>query len=345
MRLSLYIAALSSLLIAPGPLFGQNAVQQPGVNSNQQRVQQNNETARVDNVGPTKAMAPNWPQLNNQEHNIFVTKLLDLWQSKSDEVKQYQCNFNRYDYDTKIVNWRDPRNNRLAAASIMTGEIRFAAPDKASYETTQVLSFAGPPEQEGGEAKYEPVQDSSIREKWICDGKAIHEFNFQQKKLYEVEIPPEMQGKGLVNSPIPFLFGASKDDILNRFWVRIITPDGAQNEYWLEAVPKKIDDARNYKKLELVLSRDELFLPIMLHIYSPNYNPAENNLTSRIFEFTNRTKNGRLIRLQDFFNRFVRPSTPIGWERVNRKSMQAHQHFDPSRLTRPAQRPGQNQVK
>ncbi|MEM9409659.1 MAG: hypothetical protein AAGA30_01010 [Planctomycetota bacterium] len=222
--------------------------------------------------------APDWPQLQNPEHNKFLGELLDHWQVKSQSVKLYQCDFIRWDYDTKVVNWRFPSNNRLAAASYMTGEIRFATPDKASYETNTVFAFSSPPVEQGGQPKYDKVEDPNIREKWICDGRAIHEFDFQNKKLYEVAIPPEMQGKGLSNSPLPFLFGASKDDILNRFWVRIVTPEGATNEYWLEAVPKKLDDARNYKKIDLVLSRDQLFLPVMMQIYASNYDPKNNNL-------------------------------------------------------------------
>ena len=298
------------------------------------------------NVAPmTKTMAPDWYAKLSNEHNQFLYQLLDYWQQKSDLVKRYHSQFTRFDYDTTYCNWRDPKSNQLAAVTIMQGEIRFASPDKASYETLQVFDFGGPPEQEGQDPKYVPRKEEDNREKWICDGAAIHEYDFKNKKLYETNIPQEMQGKGLVNNPIPFLFGASKEDILNRFWVRVVTPEGAKDEYWLEAVPKKIDDARNYKKIDLVISRDDLFLPKMLHVYAPNYNPKENNFTSRVFEFNNRKVNGTLTGLQNFLGRFVRPSTPIGWDRVKRKSIEPYQQFDPATLNRPAQNNGNTQIK
>jgi TIGR03009 family protein len=336
MRSLTLIAAVVCALMINSIANSQATIQKPtNVQTGNTAAQQ--QALRSPITPQTKAMAPDWYAQLSNDHNQFLYQLLDLWQSKSDDVKRYHCQFNRYDYDTTFCNWRDPKTNQLAAATLMQGEIRFASPDKASYETVSVFDFAGPPKVEGGEAQYKARDTSTNREKWICDGTAIHEYDFENKKLYETNIPAEMQGKGLVNSPIPFLFGASKEDILNRFWVRIITPNNVKNEYWLEAVPKRIEDARNYKKLELVLSRDELFLPIMLHVYAPNYNPKENNFTSRIFEFNNRKVNDRLTGFQNFLGMFVRPSTPIGWERVKRKGLEPYQQFDPSTLTRPAQ--------
>lgn len=327
------VVAQAAQTQAPANYQRQNAPQQ----------QPNIQPPAANRIAPVQSSrVPEWYATMTPIHHQRVNELLDYWERKSSEVKQYKCDFVRYDYDTTYCNWRDPKTNQLAAASYMLGEIRFAAPDQACYETESVFDFSLNDEQQ---PEYKGRSDASNKEKWICDGKAIHEFDFINKKLYETSIPPEMQGKGLINSPIPFLFGAKKEDVLNRFWVRITTPDAAENEYWLEAVPKKIDDARNYKKLQLVLSRDELFLPIMMQIYAPNYNPKENNMTSRVFEFKNRQKNSKLFRVQTFFNRFVRPTTPVGFERVKRQSMQARQQFDRSRITRPAQQPQGTQIK
>jgi TIGR03009 family protein len=342
--LILSILSATSLVVAQAPAGNQT---NSGVTNGQSEAQRNNQirqAAMTNKVMNIKPAAPSWLSEIHAEHKKFIDDLLDYWQTSSDKVKRYQCEFVRYEYDTAFCNWRDPRTNRLAASAIMTGEIRFAAPDKACYETLHVYDFAGPPEQEGQDPKYSKRDETTNREKWICDGKNIFEFDYENKKLYETQIPLEMQGKGLVNSPIPFLFGASKDDILNRYWVRIITPNGVQDEYWLEAVPKKIDDSRNYSKLELVISRNE-FLPIMLHVYAPNYNPKENNFSSRVFEFKNRKVNSALAQIQDFFKVFVRPSTPIGWDRVPRKALQNYQQFAPPQFDRPAQRPSTNQVK
>jgi hypothetical protein len=146
-----------------------------------------------------------------------------------------------------------------------------------------------------------------------------------------------MQGKNLVHSPLPFLFGASKDEILDRFWLQITTPKGVEDEYWLEAFPKRVEDARNYKKLELVLSRND-FLPSSLRLYAPNYDEEKGILVHRVFEFRNRKINDALSGIQNFTGNFIRPQTPIGWTRVERPAdfPNGQDRKPPEFLTRPA---------
>ena len=52
--------------------------------------------------------------------------------------------------------------------------------------------------------------------------------------------------------------------------MRSATPEGVQDEYWLELYPKRIQDARTYSKIELVIARKD-FLPSAMHLYSANY--------------------------------------------------------------------------
>ncbi len=268
-----------------------------------------------------------FPELD-AEHIQFIDDLLDHWQKTSGQVNLYTCEFRRWDYDPTFCNYRDPATNRLAAFSIADGKVRYASPDKGMFETTSVWDFAGPPEQEGGDAKYEQREsEAANHEKWICDGRSIFEFDFKNKVLYEVEIPDEMQGNGLANSPLPFLFGVDKELLKERYWLRVITPQGVQDEYWLEAWPKKIDDARTYKKLEIILAAED-FLPKMLHLYAPNYDEVKNPI-SRVFEFGNRKMNSQLAKMQAFLRVFVRPQTPIGWRKMDRNAMAQQQMEQP----------------
>ena len=266
-----------------------------------------------------------FPELPEPQEK-YLHELLDYWQQNSDLVKQYVCDFQRYEYDTEIVNYRDPQTNQLAAHNVATGQIRYAAPDRGYFETTAVMDFKAPPTQPGGEAEYRPRETNGPLEKWICDGRNIYEFDFSAKRLYETEIPASMQGDGLSNSPLPFLFGANKELLLERYWVRVITPEGATNEYWLEAYPKRIDDARNYSKIEIIIAEED-FLPKAMHLYSPQYDPANNNFGSRYFAFGNRRVNDGRSKIQDFLGIFVRPQTPItgGWKRVTRSALEQQQ--------------------
>lgn len=266
------------------------------------------------------------------EDSKYVADLLDYWQRVSDQVNLYKCNFRRYSYDTGEVNLRDPRTNQLWAHQQAAGVIRFAAPDRARFETTNVFKFTKAPATPGDEAEYSPIEGNTIwgrdiHECWVSTGKSIFDFDFETKSMYETAIPPEMQGN-VAQSPLPFLFGAKKDDILNRYWVRHVPkyiPDAKGNkvlnedEYWLEVYPKRIGDARMYSKVELILSAKD-FMPVAMHMYSANYNPSKNNFSSQYFLFENRKVNSQLDKFQDkILNSFVKPNMPLTWRTVKRQ--------------------------
>lgn len=251
------------------------------------------------------------------QHEEYLGQILDHWERQTSQVSKFKCNFRRFAYDPGIVGYRDRDTNQLAAHRIAFGEIRFAAPDRAKYEATAAVKFKAPPKQPGAQAEYERVKEDSALERWICDGKAIFEFDFQNKRLYETPIPPNMQGN-IIESPLPFLFGAKKKEILERYWVRTATPKGVENEYWLEAFPKRISDARLYSKIEIILARED-FLPKAMHMYTPQYNPKKGNEESYYFLFEKREVNNQLAKMADFMGIFVSPKKPAGWDKVVNK--------------------------
>ena len=285
----------------------------------QQQQQQSTNPAAA-GVAPNVNYAPQLPKgfPLPPDQEKYVSDLLDYWQQSSQQVKRSTCDFTRRDYSPDFCDYRDPRNNHLVPHIMSLGKIHFAAPDNGRYETDEVWDFKAPPEKVGEEPIYEQRDINENREKWICDGKAIYQFDYANKRLNETKIPPEMQGKGLANTPLPFfLFGADKKMILERYWIRPATPPGVEDAYWLEAHPKRVADARVYKKLEIIISRDD-FLPSSLVMYLSNYDPVKNPV-SRSFEFTNRKVNSHLDAILDFFSNFRRPPTPIGWKRVDIK--------------------------
>ncbi|MFN9879155.1 MAG: hypothetical protein ACK557_11820 [Planctomycetota bacterium] len=245
------------------------------------------------------------------EHLSYIERLLEYWEKSSAQVKRCECDFERWDYDASIVATRNPADNRLVAHRFVRGKIRFSSPDQAQYESTEMWSYQDPK----AENPYVQLTGEGDREKWICDGSGIYEFDFANRRLYETKIPPSQAGKGLLDGPLPFLFGANKDQILSRYWLRIATPQGVENEYWLVAVPKRQEDARTYSKVEIILARED-FLPKSLHIFSVNYDQATTAVSQAVV-FKNRKINSQLSGLQDFLGVFVRPTTPIGWQRVD----------------------------
>lgn len=284
----------------------------------QQQRERNNPLTAVPNSDNFQPQLPEGFPLSDAEAK-HVNDVLVYWQHSSEQVKRSSCEFTRRTYNPEDCNVRDPRNNHLFPSNISLGKLYFATPDQGRFETDECWNFEAPPIQAGEEPKYTQLDIEKHREKWICDGRAIYQYDYANKRLNEVKIPLEHQGNGLINSPLPFfLFGADTKLILERYWIRPVTPAGVDNAYWLEAYPKRIEDARIYKKLEIILARDDC-LPNSLVMYAPNYQ-ATNNPTKQSFEFANRKVNSHLDALKDFFTLFRRPPTQIGWKRVDLSS-------------------------
>jgi TIGR03009 family protein len=305
----------------------QAAQQQQQSNNQRQRQVAPQNQAGVNQRAQATAQQPQRPFAElDQGHAQLLDRILDLWQDSSGQVNQYTCDFRRWDYDPTFCNDRDPSDNRMMSYQISDGVVRFANPDKGMFETTIVRDYS---KDENGTVAYNERKDRELNhEKWICDGTAIYEFDYPNKRLYQMAIPAEMQGNGLVNSPLPFLFGVEKQIIKERYWIRVITPQQVQKtEIWLEAFPKNMNDARNYQRLEIILSQQD-WMPKMLHIYAPNYD-AKTNPISRVFEFGNRKVNSQLAKVQNIMGFFVRPKTPLGWERVDRMALASQQNAEP----------------
>ncbi|MEZ6093580.1 MAG: hypothetical protein R3C03_04985 [Pirellulaceae bacterium] len=250
------------------------------------------------------------------DHQQHVDSVLDYWEKSSEQIKRCTCDFRRFDYEQTRCDWREPGSQRLAAASVVMGQIKYEAPDKALYEATESWDFSGT-KNDGKEANYVQREDADLaHEKWICDGESTYEFDFINHRIYESQIDPQYRGQGLIDSPMPFLFGASRTQLLERYWIKSATPSNVTDAIWLEAFPKRQSDAQNYSKVLIVLSRSD-FLPSTIQVFSPNYNPTENQLDNRVFEFGDRKLNTQLGAIQSWGGLFIRPRTPVGWTLVD----------------------------
>ena len=279
-------------------------------------------------VQPIKPVRP-IPELD-ANHQKFVDQLLTVWEQRSAKIKRYEFEFERWIYMPQFCNWRNPANGRLAACTLARGKVRYQGPDRGMYEVTRAWRFdkvenvVDPKTKKTYQkAKYKEIRDEKNNpemERWICDGKSIYEYDFVQKRIYETKLPAEMQGQGLKNSPLPFLFGAKAADIKERYWVRP-RPSNDPNKFILEAYPKRISDAKNYKRVDLVLSRDP-YLPVSLTLYAANFHPKTNQ-SYTVFTFKSRKVDQVVTKVQAWLGHFVRPRVPFGWKMIERKAVTA----------------------
>lgn len=267
--------------------------------------------ARQQQGPPRPQGAPDWFPLHPdlQKHTDSV---LAFWEHHSSKIERYRSDFERWEYDRANF-------NPVQAQTYSTGKVMYAQPDKGLFEVTALMQGK---KLEDGTIGYD-VQKATEFEKWICDGSTIFEFDHRNKQLIERALPPEMQGKQIVEGPLPFLFGAKKAQIEARYWVRI-NPE-KKDVFWLEAVPKQREDAANFRQIDIVIPDDKEFLPkaIILH---------HRGGTQTTFEFAKRETNWNeaLEKLAIWNRAFFNPATPSGWKRVKEPASQQQAVQPPS---------------
>jgi len=204
-----------------------------------------------------------------------LDQLLAAWEQRNSRIKTFAASFKRWEYD-------DVFNTE----TIAEGDLKYGAPDKGVYRV-------------GGDQP----------EHWVCDGKAIFEYDSKKKQLIERPLPPELQGKAISDGPLPFIFGAETGKLKQRYFMRITTPAGAKEQVWLEAYPRYQKDAANFSKAELIFNAKTLD-PYAIQIYLP----SGKNRT--VYQFYNLSINDPLDRIKNYF---ATPSTPFGWKRLVEK--------------------------
>ena len=117
------------------------------------------------------------------------------------------------------------------------------------------------------------AKDPTQSEQWLCDGKSIYQFDYRERLVTEYVMPLELQGKGIGDGPLPFVFGVEAEKLKQRYFMRIITPPDVKNEVWLEAYPRYQQQAAEFSKVQVILQisgTTKALLPFAIQIYSPN---------------------------------------------------------------------------
>ena len=267
-----------------------------------------------------------------------LNEILRFWEERSQKVKNYQCQFHRWEYDA-VFGPKEPNT----AKAYSRGSIKYGAPDRGMFRVDEI-GYHKPAEKPGGKPTY-PMQAVEHLEHWICDGRSVFEYNAQLKQLVEHPLPPELQGKSISEGPLPFLFGATAQQLHERYWLREKQPPkDVKGEYWLEARPKRRKEAADFSAAVVILD-EALFLPKALRIYLPNGGPGQNQSYTS-YEFKDRQVNDLINGLKDFTNNFVRPETPKGWQKVvDQLPLDAAPQTADKRNDQPAQPPNAGTVR
>jgi hypothetical protein len=90
----------------------------------------------------------------------------------------------------------------------------------------------------------------------FIDEKTVFKFDYNAKTVHQFNVPPEMIGRGIADSPLPLIFGAKADDLKRRFSMRVQhRQDGI---IVLNARPLLPEDQQEFRELVILLEGDTL---------------------------------------------------------------------------------------
>lgn len=304
------------------PVAGQSPIRQPG-----ERPTGNARPGNQPNPGAGAIIPRPWEPLPPDEQRA-LDDLMKAWEQHSSKIERYECNFERWEFDP-IFGPKDPTQ----AKTYGKGKLLYAAPDKGKFQVESLSVRI--PEAKPEEKQWVERPTDDIGEHWVCDGKRIFAFDAKNKKLIVQELPPAMQGKAIVDGPLPFLFGAKVATIEARYWLRLITPANVQKEQWIEAVPKHAADAKNFKMVQVIIDETD-FLPKAIQVFDPGFDAKERPIRT-VYTFNNRRYNWNITLQQiNIFNRwFYEPKTPYGWTKVDEPFFPAPGQQPPAAAAKP----------
>ena len=114
-----------------------------------------------------RVQAPSFVPLN-ATHQQYLDKILTYWQARTDKVKTYRAEFERWEFDTVF-------GPATTFKTYSSGQLKYSDPDKGLFKVQQVLTYT-PPAGEGQKPRYLPSKDSH-GEHWVCDGQSVYEFD------------------------------------------------------------------------------------------------------------------------------------------------------------------------
>ncbi len=289
---------LTPLAQAQGPVQGAAQTQRPAPGM-QGQAQAGGPQAQAG--GPQAAGAP---FVLTPPEQAELEQLLAAWEQQSAGTKRLEANFRRWHFDLLAA----PAGVHATWAE---GVIKYGAPDKGLFRVDQLKFFSGIVE---GKPTYKS-SEGQYGEHWVCNGQELLEFDRSKKECRIQQLPPELQGKEILESPLPFVFNLNAARINDRDWVRRI--EAPADVYVIEAHPKRQVDRAQYKFVRVVIDA-KTFLPRALILYGPNFDQVTSPGYDQ-YEFTEVERNTIRQGMRDWGRVFIDERPPADWKVIRDK--------------------------
>jgi TIGR03009 family protein len=179
-----------------------------------------------------------------QELDAFLAR----WEKYSADIRRYDVDFNMHLYDPTIPGAEPNKANKVTFGYFKynANPMRFAYVIEGEWQGNKKIKREG------------DKNPNIFAEKVIIDEKSVHQYDYNSKTVRQINVPPEMIGKGIADSPLPMIFGAKADELKRRFSMKIVSVPGREDSVWLHARPLLIEDQQEFKQLEILIDKRTL---------------------------------------------------------------------------------------
>lgn len=238
------------------------------------------------------------PFLLTPQEQMALDQFLIAWETQSNGTKRLEAKFRRWHFDLL----KAPPG---VHASWAEGVLKYGAPDKGLFRVDQLKFFTGMVE---GKPSFAETP-GEYGEHWVCNGQELLEFDRSKKECRIQQLPPELRGKEIFESPLPFVFNLNAAKIKDRYWMKQI--EAQPGVVVIEAHPKLQADRAQYKFVRIVINAEN-FLPQALILYGPNFDPVTSPAYDH-YEFTDVQRNSLAGGLANWMQLFIKERPPADW--------------------------------
>jgi len=206
------------------------------------------------------------PDQSNKPMSRELQQLLIDWAASSQKIQRLEGEHLRRVYDMVYE-----------MEKLSQGRFYYETPDKGRINITQVeITKEMLAQREKGQIPSKPKKDgtpfdlkSDDDECWACDGQRVFELDVVRKEARVAQLPADMKGENIMDSPLPFLFGMPPEKAKLRFEMSLLRPiDPRSGRANLHILPRLPQDAGNWASADVILDL-KTFLPIAVQLVDP----------------------------------------------------------------------------
>lgn len=202
----------------------------------------------------------------NQPLSPELDKLLREWAASSEKIQRLEGEHLRRVYDM-VYEIEKLSQGRFYYETPDKGRINITPVEITNEMLTQRVKDEVPNKKKKDGTPFDLKSDDD--ECWACDGQRVFELDVVRKEARVAQLPADMQGANIMDSPLPFLFGMPPEKAKRRFEMSLLRPiDPRSGKAYLHILPRLPQDAGNWASADVILDL-KTFLPNAVQLVDP----------------------------------------------------------------------------